>query len=117
MDDTREDPSRAPLLVFFPVKPRSHYMVSGRVERYGTPGRRGSLDQHNLTWGEVGVVSVSLKFTSSDLNRCPTKRNIIKRKKFSEKSVIEDLPVVRSVCFHTGDKTHKSGVYANSVIS
>ena len=35
----------------------------------------------------------------------------------SEKRVIEDLPVVRSVCFHTGDKTHKSGVYANSVIS
>ena len=38
---TREDPSRAPLLVFFPVKPRPHYMVSGRVERNGTPGRRG----------------------------------------------------------------------------
>jgi hypothetical protein len=31
----------------------------------------------------------------------------------SEKSVIEDLPVVSSVRFHTGDKTHKSGVYAN----
>ena len=31
MDDIREDPSRAPLLVFFPVKPRPHYMVSGRV--------------------------------------------------------------------------------------
>ena len=30
---TREDTSRAPLLVFFPVNPRSHYMVSGRVER------------------------------------------------------------------------------------
>jgi hypothetical protein len=27
--------------------------------------------------------------------------------------VIEDLPVVRSVCFHTGDKTHKSRVYDN----
>jgi hypothetical protein len=35
---TREDPSRAPLLVFFPVKPRPHYMVSGRVERSVTPG-------------------------------------------------------------------------------
>ncbi len=31
----------------------------------------------------------------------------------SEKCVIEDLPVVISVCFHTGDKTHKSGVYVN----
>jgi hypothetical protein len=30
-----------------------------------------------------------------------------------EKRVIEDLPVVSSVRFHTGDKTHKSGVYAN----
>ena len=40
LKSTREDPSRAPLLVFFPVKPRSHYMVSGRVERSMTP--RGS---------------------------------------------------------------------------
>ena len=31
----------------------------------------------------------------------------------SEKRAIEDLPVVSSVCFHTGNKTHKSGVYAN----
>jgi hypothetical protein len=31
----------------------------------------------------------------------------------SEKSAIEDLPVVSSVRFHAGDKTHKSGVYAN----
>jgi hypothetical protein len=29
-----------------------------------------------------------------------------------EKRAIEDLPVVRSVGFHTGDKTHKTGVYA-----
>jgi hypothetical protein len=35
-------------LVFFPVKPRPHYMVSGRVERNGTLEKRGSLDQHNL---------------------------------------------------------------------
>ena len=48
----------------------------------GHPGGGGSLDQHNLTWGDVGVVSVPLKTTSSDLNRCP-KRNIIKRKKSS----------------------------------
>ncbi len=31
----------------------------------------------------------------------------------SEKRAIEDLPVVSSVRFHTGDKTHKSDVYAN----
>jgi hypothetical protein len=30
-----------------------------------------------------------------------------------EKRVIEDLPVVSSVGFHAGDKTHKAGVYAN----
>ena len=48
----------------------------------GHPGVGGSLDQHNLSWGEVGVVSVPLKDTSSDLNRCP-KRNIIKRRKSS----------------------------------
>jgi hypothetical protein len=28
---------------------------------------------------------------------------------------IEDLPVVSSVRFHTGDKTHKLGVYANLI--
>ncbi len=69
MDDIREDPSSAPLLVFFPVKP----LREGRVERNGTLEKRGSLDQHNLTWGNVGVVSVPLKDTSSDLNRCPKK--------------------------------------------
>ena len=31
----------------------------------------------------------------------------------SEKRAIEDLPVVSSVRFHAGDKTHKAGVYAN----
>jgi hypothetical protein len=31
----------------------------------------------------------------------------------SEKRAIEDLPVVSSVRFHGGDKTHKSGVYGN----
>ena len=36
MDDIREDPSSEPLLVFFPVKPRTHYMVSGRVKRGNT---------------------------------------------------------------------------------
>jgi hypothetical protein len=30
-----------------------------------------------------------------------------------EKHTIEDLPVVSSVCFHTGDKTHKAGDYVN----
>jgi hypothetical protein len=30
-----------------------------------------------------------------------------------EKRAIEDLPVVSSVGFHAGDKTHKAGVYAN----
>jgi hypothetical protein len=65
MDDIREDPSRAPLLVFFPVKPQPHYK--------GTLEKRGSLDQHNLPWGNVGVVSVPLKATSSDLDRCPKK--------------------------------------------
>ena len=28
-----------------------------------------------------------------------------------EKCVIETLSVVNSVCFHTGDKTHKTGFY------
>ncbi len=31
----------------------------------------------------------------------------------SEKRAIEDLPVVSSVRFHTGDKTHEWGVYVN----
>ncbi len=31
----------------------------------------------------------------------------------SEKRAIEDLPVVSSVRFHDGDKTHNTGVYAN----
>jgi hypothetical protein len=30
-----------------------------------------------------------------------------------ENRVIEDLPVVSSVRFHTGDKTHKAGLYVN----
>ncbi len=30
-----------------------------------------------------------------------------------EKGVIEDLPVVSSLGFHDGDKTHKADVYAN----
>jgi hypothetical protein len=29
------------------------------------------------------------------------------------KSTIEDLPVVISIRFHVGDKTHKAGVYDN----
>jgi hypothetical protein len=29
------------------------------------------------------------------------------------KCVIETMPVVSSVCFHSGDKTHKSDVYVN----
>jgi hypothetical protein len=31
----------------------------------------------------------------------------------SENRTIEDLHVVSSVCFHAGNKTHKSGVYVN----
>ena len=30
-----------------------------------------------------------------------------------EKRAIETLPVVSSVCFHTGDNTHKAGYHAN----
>ncbi len=55
---TREDPSRAPLLVFFPVKLRPHYnMVSGRVERVEPHEREtvGSLDQHKSVF--VGLES------------------------------------------------------------
>ena len=66
MDDTREDPSRS--LVFFPVKPRSHYMVSGRVESSVTPGGSGFSRPTQSVFGEVGVVTVPLKATSSDLN-------------------------------------------------
>jgi hypothetical protein len=44
MDDIREDPSRAPLLVFFPVKPQPLKKREGRVERNGTLEKRGSLD-------------------------------------------------------------------------
>ena len=50
-------------------------MVSGMVERNGTLEKRGSLDQHNLPWGNVGVVSVPLKATSSDLNRVSKKEH------------------------------------------
>ncbi len=35
------------------------------------------------------------------------------RKWTTTRRAIEDLPVVSSVRFHAGDKTHKSGVYAN----
>ena len=48
----------------------------------GHPGGGGSLDQHNLTWGDVGVVSVPLKDTSSDLNHV-SKKDIIKRRESS----------------------------------
>jgi len=44
MDDIREDPSRAPLLVFFPVKPQSHYMGEGRIERNGTTLEEGGQE-------------------------------------------------------------------------
>ena len=47
-------------------------MVSGRVERGNTQGE-GSPDQHETAFGEVGVVSVPLKATSSDLNRVSKK--------------------------------------------
>ena len=70
---TREDPSRTPLLVFFPVKPRPHYMVSGRVESSVTPGGSGISRPTRICLGEVGVVSVPLKATSSDLNRVSKK--------------------------------------------
>ena len=52
-------------------------MVSGRVERGNTRGE-GSPSQHESAFGEVGVVIVSLKTTSSDLNRV-SKKDIIKR--------------------------------------
>jgi hypothetical protein len=68
MDDIREDPSRTPSLVFFPVKPRPHYMVSGRIENSETPGGSGFSRPTQSTFGEVGVVNVPLKGTSSDLN-------------------------------------------------
>ena len=52
-------------------------MVSGRVERGNTRGE-GSPDQYEFAFGEVGVVNVSLKPTSSDLNHV-SKKDIIKR--------------------------------------
>jgi hypothetical protein len=74
---TREDTSRAPLLVFFPVKPRPHYMVSGMVER-GNVRRVGNCGISRPTriclCGE-GVVSVPLKATTSDLNRVSKKEH------------------------------------------
>jgi hypothetical protein len=73
MEDIREDPSSAPLLVFFPVKPRPHYMVSGRVESRETPGGSGISRPTRICLGEVGVVSLPLKVTSSDLNRVSKK--------------------------------------------
>jgi hypothetical protein len=51
-------------------------MVSGRVERGNTQGE-GSPGQHETVFGEVGVVSVPLKSTSSDLNHV-SKKDIIK---------------------------------------
>ncbi len=38
-----------------------------------TPGVVGSSDQHESAFGEVGLVSVPLKVTSSDLN-CMSKK-------------------------------------------
>jgi hypothetical protein len=73
MNDIREDTSGVPLLVFFPVKPRSHYMVSGRVESRETPGGSGFSRPTRIYLGEVGVVSVPLKDTSTDLNRVSKK--------------------------------------------
>ena len=68
---TREDTSRTPLLVFFPVKPRTHYMVSGRVERGNTRrvGNCGISRPTRICLCGVGVVSVPVKTTSSDLTR------------------------------------------------
>jgi hypothetical protein len=51
MDDIREDPSRVPLLVFFPVKPWTHYMVSGRVELGDTRGSGISQPTQICLWG------------------------------------------------------------------
>ena len=48
---TREDTSRTPLLVFFPVKPRPHYMVSGRVESGDTRGSGISRPTQICLWG------------------------------------------------------------------
>jgi len=41
--------------------------------------REGTPDQHESAFGEVGVVRVPLKTTSSDLNQV-SKKNIIKRR-------------------------------------
>ena len=78
---TREDPSRAPLLVFFPVKPRAHYMVSGRVERVEPDEREtvGSLDQHKSDFVGWESSACRLKLHPRISTVCP-KRNIIKRR-------------------------------------
>jgi hypothetical protein len=60
MDDIREDTSRAPLLVFFPVKPRTHYMVSGRVEprvQKGTSSRCKGPDSGVEVGGVIRVLT------------------------------------------------------------
>ncbi len=48
-------------------------MVSGRVERRETPGGSGISRRTRNCLEEVGVVSVPLKSTSSDLNRVSKK--------------------------------------------
>jgi hypothetical protein len=50
-------------------------MVSGRVEINTTPGGSGFSRPTQSDFGEVGVVSVSLKATSSDLNRVSKKEH------------------------------------------
>ena len=70
---TREDPSRAPLLVFFPVKPRPHYMVSGRVERVEPDEREtvGSLDQHKSAFVGWESSACRLKLHPRISTACP----------------------------------------------
>ena len=87
LKSTREDPSRAPLLVFFPVKPRPHYMVSGRVER-GIPDEWetvGSLDQHKSAFVGWESSACRLKLHPRISTACPKTFwkvlwNIIKRR-------------------------------------
>ena len=55
-------------MVFFPVKPQSHYMGPGRILG-GSPDHTSAL--------EMGVVNVPFKTTSSELDRV-SKKDIIK---------------------------------------
>jgi hypothetical protein len=75
-DRTRTLVSWVPRHIVTPLPsqtPNENYMVSGRVERRETPGKSGISRPTRICLGEVGVVSVSLKGTSSDLNHVSKK--------------------------------------------